>query len=345
MTISSTKNKRTFSGDGTTLTFQWDFMVKDADHLQVWIEEGSVYTLQTLDSDYVIDSGLGTTSGEIEFSVAPTSDQKVILLRKLPLLQETEYAEYGPFPANAVENSLDSLIMIVQQLQEESNRAVKVDLIEDSSPDALISTVTAASANAKASANDASNYADDSHGYANAASGYADNALASENDASNYASEAHGYANNASNYASEAHGYANEASTFADNASSSANEVPNALISATYGESISEDDLLYLKSDGKYWKALANASGTMPVRAIATEAGTADQTKTIRLWGEVTAGSGMTTGDNVWVSANTSGSITTTQPAASGEQVQLVGIALSSNEILFDPSMVVVEVE
>ena len=99
----------------------------------------------------------------------------------------------------------------------------------------------------------------------------------------------------------------------------------------TIGETVAADDILYLKSDGKYWKAQAVA-GKIPARGIALEAGSADQQIKIRRIGPYTAASQATlnAGEKVYVDPSTAGAWTQTKPTAF---VQAVGLALSGTEL------------
>jgi hypothetical protein len=112
----------------------------------------------------------------------------------------------------------------------------------------------------------------------------------------------------------------------------------------TAGENLVFGDVCYMKSDGKLWKADYNSSTTMPGIAIAGESISAGTTGTFILpcsyvrdntW-NWTAGSLLYTG--------TSGSIASTAPSGSGDQIQVLGISISGDIILFNPSYVLVEV-
>lgn len=99
---------------------------------------------------------------------------------------------------------------------------------------------------------------------------------------------------------------------------------------------------LYCASDGNYDRADASASGTMPCRALSLESGAG--AKDILLKGQVCDTSwNWASGSDVYVST-TSGVLTQTKPSATGEQVQIVGYALSADTILFNPQYALVEI-
>jgi len=99
---------------------------------------------------------------------------------------------------------------------------------------------------------------------------------------------------------------------------------------------------LYMASDGNYDTADASASGTMPCTALALETGTG--TKKILLLGYIrNDGWNWTTGDLVYVSTAV-GELTQSAPNGSGEQVQVIGYATSTDVIFFNPNLALVQV-
>jgi hypothetical protein len=111
---------------------------------------------------------------------------------------------------------------------------------------------------------------------------------------------------------------------------------------ATLGETVAKGDVVYLKSDGKYWKAKAIAS-QMPARGMAIEAGNTDDEIRIQRVGPITVSGWALVGnpgDKLFVDETTSGTITETRPF---EFAQTIGYILSSTSafLLFrEPSPV-----
>ena len=103
-------------------------------------------------------------------------------------------------------------------------------------------------------------------------------------------------------------------------------------------------DVGYIASDGHVEFAKADAVGTMPgiVIALATIATTASGDFMIH--GVVRQDTwNWTPGANIYVSTTgtSTNTLTATAPSGSGEQVQIVGIALTADTILFNPSPIV----
>lgn len=110
------------------------------------------------------------------------------------------------------------------------------------------------------------------------------------------------------------------------------------IVSMTYGESITKGDLLYFKSDGKVYKADANGISTYPVMGLAL-ATASSESNNVLLNGIYRDDSRyvFTVGGVVYLST-TAGSETQTQPAATNDVIQVVGIATHADRMYFNPS-------
>jgi hypothetical protein len=123
-------------------------------------------------------------------------------------------------------------------------------------------------------------------------------------------------------------------------ATSSDHEATGLKESVTVGESVVFGDLLYMKSDGKWWKADADATTTMPGARLALETKAADATCSVLMIGNARDDTwAWTVGGLIYAST-----LTQTAPSATGDQVQVVGIATHADKMSFNPSLVLVEV-
>lgn len=103
------------------------------------------------------------------------------------------------------------------------------------------------------------------------------------------------------------------------------------------GEAVVSGNVCYLKSDGKYWKARANAEATTKGRiVIATQSISANATGTFLIEGNYTT-SGLTVGSTYFINTSTAGEITSTIPTT-GNFIRVVGNALSATVLYFSPS-------
>ncbi len=110
------------------------------------------------------------------------------------------------------------------------------------------------------------------------------------------------------------------------------------IVNMTYGESIVPGDLLYFKSDGKVYKADANGSSTYPVMGLAL-ATASSGSNAVLLNGVYRDDSryNFTVGAVIYLST-TAGVETPTQPSATDEVIQVVGVAIHADRLYFRPS-------
>ena len=126
MTVSSTNTKNSYSGDGSTTVFTYNFPINSLAELAV-ISRSSLgtETTKTLNSDYTIVDN-GASGGSVTFSTAPAASETIVLIRDTNLTQTTDYLANDPFPAETHEAALDKLTFQVQEMQEELGRSLKI---------------------------------------------------------------------------------------------------------------------------------------------------------------------------------------------------------------------------
>lgn len=110
-------------------------------------------------------------------------------------------------------------------------------------------------------------------------------------------------------------------------------------ITSTSGAVIAQYDVVQLQSDGKFDPASAAAQGsTSGLLGIAlnSTAG-ADQAVTVLLFGLLGGQTGLTAGSTYYLSTS-GGAITATQPATSGNQVRVIGVATSTTTLFVNIS-------
>ncbi len=96
--------------------------------------------------------------------------------------------------------------------------------------------------------------------------------------------------------------------------------------------------MVYLKSDGKVWKAGASSTSTTPVMGMCLNTVSADGSADILLVGRAYSTSWSLGVGSVIYLGNSGGGFSTTSPSVSGYTVQVLGVTLSSTSIYFNPS-------
>jgi hypothetical protein len=126
LTVSTTTSRADYNGNGTTTAFAVPFYFLDNTHLTVLrtqISTGVITTL-ALTTNYTVSGAGNPAGGTVTALVAPTADQKLTILRNVPLTQLNTYVPNDPFPAASHERALDQLTMEVQQLDEALDRTL-----------------------------------------------------------------------------------------------------------------------------------------------------------------------------------------------------------------------------
>lgn len=192
MTVPATTRKAgPFNGNGSTTSFPFTFKVFTDEDIEVVVADADgVETVLVLDSDYsVVINGDQDVSpgGTVTYPIsgsALASGEKLSIVGALSYDQETDLPAGGNFNPTVLENALDKLSMQIQQLDEQSARALQVPVTSSLTSDELIAelasgaaTATAAATSASASATAAQDSATDAAASASTAQSYVGNII------------------------------------------------------------------------------------------------------------------------------------------------------------------------
>lgn len=131
MTVSSTTTKASYSGNGSTTVFAVPFyFLQNADLLVILRSSAGVETTQVLGTNYSVTGAGNENGGSLTMTVAPPTGTTLTILRNAAATQETDLLPNDRLPAESLETALDKLTMLVQQLDEESARYLKVALTD-----------------------------------------------------------------------------------------------------------------------------------------------------------------------------------------------------------------------
>ncbi|MBR1946060.1 MAG: hypothetical protein IJ846_07210 [Alphaproteobacteria bacterium] len=108
MTVSTTINKVAYIGNGVATTFAIPFLFLERELLKV---------KQLLDNVQTERADWSVSGGNLVFATAPANDAQIVIMREVPLTQETNYRENEVLPAETLERNFDKLMMLVQQLK------------------------------------------------------------------------------------------------------------------------------------------------------------------------------------------------------------------------------------
>lgn len=146
MSISTTTNRVSYAGDGSTTVFPYNFLILANTDLEVieTVTATGVETIKTLTTHYTV-SGAGTGSGNVTMVTAPASGTTLTIRRKMPRTQLVDYVENDSFPAATHEQALDKLTMITQELDQTVKRSLRQPEGDSADINLLPSVVTRAS--------------------------------------------------------------------------------------------------------------------------------------------------------------------------------------------------------
>lgn len=111
----------------------------------------------------------------------------------------------------------------------------------------------------------------------------------------------------------------------------------------TAGESLVFGNLCYMKSDGKWWKADADAIATMPGLALALATIAADAVGVFLKMGFARDDTWNWTAGGALYASTVAGGLTQTAPSGSGDIVQTVGFALTADISYFKPNLALLD--
>jgi len=135
MTVSSEVKRSDYAGNGSTTAFATGFRFLQNGDLKVilTVDATGVETIQTEITNYTVTGAGLDAGGTVTMLVAPASGETLTIKRDIALTQTTDYVENDAFPAESHEQALDKLTMLVQQLQEELDRSIKLSEAQTSS--------------------------------------------------------------------------------------------------------------------------------------------------------------------------------------------------------------------
>ena len=139
MTVYNELNKIAYIGNTSQKLYPIPFEYINTEDIKV-----SIYTSKNefvedwrCSTQYVIEGG----NVKVLSGYAIDKNKKLLILRRVDLVQDNKYREGGDFPAKSTETSFDKLTMITQQLQETLDRCVKVEVLDNQTPDELLEEV------------------------------------------------------------------------------------------------------------------------------------------------------------------------------------------------------------
>ena len=125
MTVSSTSNKVSLVGNGSTAAFAYNFPIfaSEESTLKVYVDG----TQKTLTTHYAVSNAGNAGGGNVTFTAGniPANGAKVVIERILARTQLSDWNDYDKFPAETLEDTVDRLTMVAQEIDEKVGRSIK----------------------------------------------------------------------------------------------------------------------------------------------------------------------------------------------------------------------------
>ncbi|MBK8772849.1 MAG: right-handed parallel beta-helix repeat-containing protein, partial [Rhizobiales bacterium] len=142
MTISSDDRVAgPFAGNGATVIFPFTFKVfTQVDLRVIQTDSSGVETDKTLTTHYTVSLNADqnvSPGGSITMLVAPPAGHKITITTALQSLQQTDLTNGGGWYPQVIEDSLDKLTILVQQVEEKTDRAITVPISSGAGSSAL----------------------------------------------------------------------------------------------------------------------------------------------------------------------------------------------------------------
>lgn len=131
MSISSTRNRIAYAGNGTTKDFAFPYPFAQAADIKVLLVDNltKVETPQVQDTDYTlasIPSALRPTAGTVSMVAAPIVGKSLVIYRDAQALQGLDLQDYDEFPAEEVEKAFDRQALISQRALDMAGRSMRL---------------------------------------------------------------------------------------------------------------------------------------------------------------------------------------------------------------------------
>lgn len=127
MTVSTTESRIGYNGNGATTAFAFPYrFLVSADLVVTLVRADTTQVVQTLNTDYTVTGAGDDAGGTVTMVVPPATGQQLVIVRDVPLTQETDYISGDPFPAESHETALDKLTMISQRLNNLISRSIRL---------------------------------------------------------------------------------------------------------------------------------------------------------------------------------------------------------------------------
>ena len=147
MTVTNTQRSVAYVGNGATTVFPFAFHIPNAASLKVVLAEIATGVLTEITAGNYSVTGLGNPSGgSVTYPLVGSpiaSTHRIAIYREMPVTQEVVVSNQTAYYADVAMRVWDDHIMIMQELRDDTNRAVKVPIGSEGTAAELTAQLTA----------------------------------------------------------------------------------------------------------------------------------------------------------------------------------------------------------
>lgn len=132
MTVTTSTARVVHNGNGTTTQFAVPFRFLENAQVAVFLRDAAgIQTLWTENTQYTLAGADLAAGGTLTVNTSPTdytpaTGERLVVIRAVPITQETDYVENDPFPAETHERTVDKLTMVNQEQTERLDRTFTI---------------------------------------------------------------------------------------------------------------------------------------------------------------------------------------------------------------------------
>lgn len=139
VSLETSISKNRYVGDGKTVTYAFTFKAWETDHIRVIVGDGK--TEEDVTGSCSVSLNDTTGGGTVTFAQAPAAGVVIVIMRRMPFIQEDRYITGTRFDPHEIEDRFDQDCAERQELREELDRAVKLPVTGSGSPGGLLSWI------------------------------------------------------------------------------------------------------------------------------------------------------------------------------------------------------------
>ena len=141
MTVQNPIVKNVYTGNGATTVFPYTFALNQDDGEYVTVVIADEAGAETAVTNFKVDTLSRTVTYPYPAGEPLPEGSRIAIRRAVPMTQELNLENQGPFFAEDIETALDRIVMQVQQINEQIDRSIKVNETGEQAPADLLNHI------------------------------------------------------------------------------------------------------------------------------------------------------------------------------------------------------------